>query len=138
VYYVVSAEKNQVSPTNHLNLELVQNQRWVNVDDGTGVSRRLFQARVSRMRGTYTLTARLFARGIAQYVSTNRDVALDTSDPPAEQSGALTGQLLLSYKVNWQSVLFTGYGDDRELTDRDQLAKSGRQIFVTISYALQR
>ena len=90
------------------------------------------------MRGTYTFTARLFARGIAQYVSTNRDVALYTSGTPDEKSGTFSGQLLLSYKLNWQSVLFAGYGDDRELTDRNQLVKSGRQIFVKISYALQR
>jgi hypothetical protein len=125
-------------PTNHLNLQLVQNQRWVNVDDTAGVSRRLFIARVSRARGTYTFTARLFARGIAQYVSTNRDVGLYISETPAEKSGTLSGQLLLAYKLNWQSVLFAGYGDDRELTDRDQLVKSGRQVFVKISYALQR
>jgi len=125
-------------PTNHLNLQLVQNQRWVNVDDDAGVSRRLFIARVSRVRGTYTFTARLFARGIAQYVSTNRDVALYTSDAPAEKSGTFSGQLLLAYKLNWQSVLFAGYGDDRELTERHELVKSGRQVFVKISYALQR
>jgi hypothetical protein len=125
-------------PTNHLNLQLVQNQRWVNVDDVAGVRRRLFIARVSRVRGTYTFTARLFARGIAQYVSTNREVGLYTSGTPAEKSGTLSGQLLLAYKLNWQSVLFAGYGDDRELTDRDQLVKSGRQVFVKISYALQR
>lgn len=127
-----------LDPTNHLNLQLVQNQRWVNVDDAAGVSRRLFIARVSRVRGTYTFTARLFARGIAQYVSTNRAVALYTSGTAVEKSGTFSGQLLLAYKLNWQSVLFAGYGDDRELTDRDQLVKSGRQIFVKISYALQR
>ena len=125
-------------PTNHLNLQLVQNQRWVNVDDAAGVSRRLFIARVSRVRGTYTFTARLFARGIAQYVSTNRDVALYTSGTAVEKSGTFSGQLLLAYKLNWQSVLFAGYGDDRELTGRNELVKSGRQVFVKISYALQR
>ena len=67
-----------LDPTNHLNLTLVQNQRWVNVDDAASVSRRLFIARVSRVRGTYTFTSRLFARGIAQYVSTDRDRAAST------------------------------------------------------------
>ena len=126
-----------LDPTNHLNLTLVQNQRWVNVDDAANVSRRLFIARVSRVRGTYTFTARLFARGIAQYVSTNRDVSLYTFDTTAK-SGTVSGQFLLAYKLNWQSVMFVGYGDDRELTDRDQLVKSGRQVFVKLSYALQR
>ena len=34
--------------------------------------------------------------------------------------------------------MFVGYGDDRELTDRDQFVKSGRQVFVKLSYALQQ
>jgi hypothetical protein len=127
-----------LDPTNHLNLQLAQNQRWVNVEDAASVSRRLFIARVSRLRGTYTFTARLFARGIAQYVSTDRDVSLYTADTPQPKSGTLSGQLLLAYKLNWQSVMFAGYGDDRELTDRDELVKSGRQVFVKLSYALQR
>ena len=50
----------------------------------------------------------------------------------------MSAQALLSYKLNWQSVMFVGYGDDRELTDRDQFVKSGRQVFVKLSYALQR
>ena len=127
-----------LNPTNHLSVVLVQNQRWVKVDDAAQVSRQLFIARVSRLRGTYTFTSRLFARGIAQYVSTNRDVSLFAPGTPAARSGTLSGQLLLSYKLNWQSVMFAGYGDDRDLTDRDELVKTGRQLFVKLSYALQR
>jgi hypothetical protein len=127
-----------LNPTIHFNVVVVQNQRWVNVDDVASVSRRLFIARVSRVRGTYTFTARLFARGIAQYVSTTRDVSLYTASTPDAKSGTLSAQLLLAYKLNWQSVMFIGYGDDRELTDRDAFVKSGRQVFVKLSYALQR
>jgi Domain of unknown function (DUF5916) len=126
-----------VRPNEHLELALVQNQQFLNVDDAAGASRRLFVARVSRLKGTYTFTARLFARGIAQYVSTDRDVSLYTFNTTAK-SGTLSGQFLLSYKLNWQSVMFVGYGDDRELTDRDLLVKSDRQVFVKLSYALQR
>jgi hypothetical protein len=127
-----------LDPTNHLDLQFVQNQRWVNVDDAAGVSRRLFVARVSRVRGTYTFTARLFARGIAQYVSTTRDPSLYIDPTTTAKDGTLTGQLLLAYKLNWQSVMFAGYGDDRDLNDQSQLVKSGRQVFVKISYAFQR
>ena len=65
-----------LNPTNHLNLLLNQDQSWVNVDDAVGASRQLFIARVSRLRGTYTFTSRMFVRGTAQYVSTNRDPSL--------------------------------------------------------------
>jgi hypothetical protein len=130
-------------PTNHLELALVENQQWLSVDDATGQSRRLFVARVSRIKGTYTFTARLFARAIAQYVSTDRDPSLYTFGVGAH-SGDFGGSLLVAYKLNWQSVMFIGYGDDRELTDPAvlnrprQLAPLDRQVFVKVSYALQR
>jgi hypothetical protein len=40
----------------------------------------------------------------------------------------LSAWLLLAYKLNSQSVLFAGYSDDRELTDRGRLVKSGRHV----------
>ncbi len=49
-----------------------------------------------------------------------------------------SGSALFTYKLNWQSVLFVGYGDDRELSDLNRLEKSDRQFFVKISYAFQR
>jgi len=127
----------RLDPTDHLDLALVQNQRWIDVDGGGGHSSRLLTARVSRLRGTYTFTARLFVRGIAQYVSTDRDPALYTSDV-TPRSATLSGQVLLAYKLNWQSVMFVGYGDDRELSDLDRLEKLDRQLFVKLSYAIQR
>jgi len=46
--------------------------------------------------------------------------------------------VLLSYKLNWQSVVFVGYGDTHALTDQEVLAPSDRQFFVKLSYAFQR
>jgi hypothetical protein len=131
-----------VRPTEHLELALIANQQWLSVDDTAGVSRRLFLARVSRVKGTYTFTSKLFARAIAQYVSVDRDPSLYLHPVPA-QSGSFGGSLLLAYKLNWQSVMFVGYGDDRALTDitADQarrLAPLDRQVFVKVSYAFQR
>ena len=54
------------------------------------------------------------------------------------RSGAFSGSALIAYKINWQSVLFVGYGDERELLDRVELEKTSRQFFVKLSYALQR
>jgi hypothetical protein len=102
------------------------------------VSQRLFIARVWRLRGTYTFTARLFARGIVQYVSTTRDPTLYIDPTTIASEGTLSAQALLSYKLNWQSVMFVGYGDDRDLADQNQLVKAGRQLFVKVSYAFQR
>ncbi len=137
-------------PTEHLELALVQNAQWLNVDDAAGVSRRLFNARVSRVKGTYTFTARLFLRTIAQYVSTDRDPSLYI-ESVAARSGDFSASALCAYKVNWQSVMYVGYGDDRELTSSSiapipagvplpgrRLAPLDRQLFVKILYAFQR
>jgi hypothetical protein len=126
-----------LNPTNHLTLALVQNQQWVNVDNAAGAMQRLFIARVSRARGTYTFTSRLFVRGIAQYASTRRDPSLYVAAATAHE-GTLNGQVLLAYKLNWQSVMFVGYGDDRELSDQDRLERLDRQVFIKLSYAIQR
>ena len=126
-----------LNPTGHLELSLLQNERLLNVDDAAGLAGRLFTARVSRVRGTYTFTARSFARVIGQYVSTHRDPGRYLSAVPAT-SGTFSGSALFAYKLNWQSVLFLGYGDDRELSDLNRLEKTDRQFFVKISYAFQR
>ena len=98
---------------------------------------RLFIQRVSRVKGTYTFTARLFVRVIGQYVSTTRDPSLYVSSVDA-RSGTFSGSALFAYKLNWQSVMFVGYGDDRELLDQRHLERLDRQVFVKLSYAFQR
>jgi hypothetical protein len=40
--------------------------------------------------------------------------------------------------LNWQSVMFIGYGDDRMLSTQDRSGKADRQVFVKLSYAIQR
>jgi len=125
-----------INPTRRLSLGLVQNQRWLNVDTAAG-HRRLFLARVSRLRGNYMFTANSFVRIIAQYISTTRDPSLfHVAVRP--RSATFSGSVLLAYKLNWQSVLFVGYGDDRELSPEDKLERSSRQVFVKASYAFQR
>jgi hypothetical protein len=79
-----------------------------------------------------------FVRVIGQYVSTSRDPSLYFSEVDAT-SGTLSASALVAYKINWQSVLFVGYGDDRELApDTDRPHSASRQFFVKLSYAFQR
>ena len=51
--------------------------------------------------------------------STSRPIAIprSTSTSSSRRAGDFSGSALLAYKLNWQSVMFVGYGDDRELTD---------------------
>jgi hypothetical protein len=136
-----------VRPTNHLEIALVANSQWLRVDVAEHQDAKLFTARVSRVKGTYTFTSRLFARAIAQYVTTDRDPSLYTA-VVTPRSASLSGSLLLAYKLNWQSVMYVGYGDNRATVDEpveaNPLARAGRlapldrQFFVKLSYAFQR
>jgi uncharacterized protein DUF5916 len=125
-------------PTDHLELSFNESRRWLSVDSPGAGRGRLFTAGVDRLRATYTFTARAFLRAIGQYVSTRRDPSRYLEDV-ARKDARFGGSVLFAYKLNWQTVLFVGYGDDRELDDAGgQLARVDRQFFVKLSYALQR
>ena len=126
-----------LQPTNHLALDLVQNLRQLHVEDAAGRDGVLFTQQVQRVKATYTFTSRLFVRLIGQYVSTTRDPLLYLSSV-ADRSGDFGGSALLAYKINWQSVMFVGSGDDRELSEVHVLEPLDRQFFVKLSYAFQR
>jgi Domain of unknown function (DUF5916) len=127
-----------IRPTDHLALGLVGARSFVNVDvrDGRG-SRRLFTADIARLKAVYTLTSRAFVRLIGQYVTTRRDPTLYTF-AVTERDGSFSGSALFAYKLNWQSVLFVGYGDNRTLLEDDHYAKANRQFFLKLSYAIQK
>ena len=125
-------------PTFHLALGLVAERSFVDVDvhDGRG-SQRLFTADIARLKAVYTFTARSFFRLIGQYVATRRDPSLYTS-PVASKDGDFTASALFAYKLNWQSVMYLGYGDQRALDANENWARANRQFFLKVSYAFQR
>ena len=85
-----------------------------------------------------TLATRADEAGVRTcVVSTDRDAALFLGPSPAHD-GFFSGSALFAYKINWQSVMFIGYGDDRELSDIRRLDPLDRQFFVKLSYAFQR
>ena len=127
-------------PTDHLELQFNGDWRWLNVAGG-----RLFTAEVARLKATYTFNARCSLRVIGQYVEVARDPSLYGFSVPSK-SGAFDGSALFSYKLNWQTVFFLGYGDSRTLLpaadkapamNRYDLAPASRQFFLKISYAFQ-
>ncbi len=124
-------------PTDHLELELSENRRWLDVEPPAGGKARLFTAQIERLRATYTFTPKSFLRVIAQYVQTRRDPEL-YADEVEERSGGLGASVLVGYKLNWQTVLFLGYGDNRNLTEAGALEREDRQLFAKVSYAFQR
>jgi hypothetical protein len=126
-----------VRPSLHLELRADAERRVLDVTpEGGGDSRRLFTAQFARLKTTYTFSARSFLRLIGQYVSTTRDPSLYAAEVERKE-GDFTGSVLFAYKLNWQTVLFVGYGDTRTLVD-EHLERKDRQAFLKVSYAFQK
>jgi hypothetical protein len=127
-----------VRPDPHLTLDLVSSLRWLDVKPSAGASaERLFTAQVQRLKATGNLNARAFVRLIGQYVTTRRDPTLFLADVP-RRDAAFSGSALFSYRLNWQTALFVGYGDERALDERETLRRTQRSFFFKLSYAFQR
>lgn len=132
-----------VRPTDHLALDLRGELRWLDVPPATGAPEapevRLFTAYFSRLKATYTFSARSFLRLVGQYVGATYDPSLypDPSAVPRKE-GSFSASALLAYKLNWQSVVYLGYGDARTLDETGGLPPENRQLFLKLSYAFQR
>ncbi len=126
-----------VRPSGHVALAGSASRRWLNVDDPAVGSGRLFTAQVERLRVTWTFNARTFVRVIGQYVKTERDSSLYSSAVPLKEAG-LKSSALFAYKLNWQTVLYAGFGDDRPYSETTGgLEAGGQQFFTKVSYAWQ-
>ena len=98
--------------TDHMEMQTDLVREWLDVDEGATVRGRLFTAELARLRATYNFTARSYLRLIGQWTDTERDVGL-YDDVVTPTSSSLTGSLLFAYKINWQTVLFVGFGDEQ-------------------------
>jgi hypothetical protein len=130
-----------IRPSDHLELRIDASRRWLDVDEGDARGR-LLTANVARLRGQYTFNARSYLRLIGQWAETERDPALYLREVPA-RDGGLSGSALFAYKLDWQTVLFLGFNDDRALLvaedgRNESFEPSGRQVFLKVSYAFQR
>ena len=114
-----------VRPHDRLDLQMSTTREWL--DSGGD---RVFTAMIERLRAQYSFSAKSLVRVITQYV--------DNKDGDGDHSGNFLGSVLYSYKLNWQTVLFVGYGDDRVLLPDNTLVKRGRSLFFKIGYAYQR
>lgn len=104
---------------------------------------RLYTANLSNFRMVYQFSRRFFLRTILQYANYDRnpDLYITQVDPKYRH---LFSQVLLSYKINPQTVLFLGYSDDhygyQQLYQNQYLhiplTQSNRTFFLKIGYAL--
>jgi len=121
-----------LAPTTHVEVQLNASRRWLDVSGG-----RLFTATVERVRANYVFSARQLVRLVAQWRDTDRSPSLYRFPVP-RRSGGFDGSLLYSFKLNWQTVLFLGLGDERLELDDGTLEPARRSAFFKISYAIQK
>ena len=126
-----------IKPTDHLELDFNSDRQWLDVTSD-GRHGRLFTAQIERLKATYNFTSRTFLRVIGEYLDVRTDPSLYLAEGVPERSGSFDGSVLFSYKLNWQTVFFLGYGDSRVLDPNGDLLRTDRQFFLKISYAFQR
>lgn len=97
----------------------------------------LFTNQVQRLKATVHLSARASLRMIGQYESTKTNPEL-YSVPTQRRTADFGGSLLFTYRVNWQTAVYAGYGDTRALDPSGRLRPKSRELFIKLSYALQR
>jgi len=125
-------------PWSRLTLDLVAARRWLDVPRPEGEGKgRLFTADVLRAKALLHFSSRAYLRVIGQWVGTTSDPALFPF-PVDPDEGGFEGSVLFTYKINWQTALYAGYGDERALDEGDVLRRTSRQLSAKISYAFQR
>jgi hypothetical protein len=118
----------------HLRLQINHAYQRLDVDEGE-----LFTVGLTELRVTYQFNVRTFLRVISQYQDLARqtDLYSERVEPDLEQ---LFNQLLFSYKLNPQTVLFLGYSDHHEneavRRGAPELLQRDRTLFAKIGYAL--
>ena len=115
----------------HLSAELAHTYEQFDVDDG-----RLYTANLTYLKAVYQFSRRAFVRAIAQLYDEDRDLALYV-DPGglASEESWLASQILLSYKINPQTVFFLGYSDFHYGDRPGDIVQTDRTLFAKIGYA---
>ncbi len=114
----------------HLNLNV--NHTYENL---TLKGDRIYLANLLQARLIYNFNVRCFLRAIVQYSDVKYNPALYSFPVEAREKGLFT-QLLFSYKLNPQTVLFLGYTDSGIGTANIDLTRASRTFFLKIGYAL--
>ncbi len=117
----------------HVNAQVSHTLQRLDVEGGE-----LFEANLSQLRLVYNFNVRSFVRGIFQYLDLQQNQAL--YDPELRpfiepRTETLLTQLLFSYKLNAQTVLFLGYSDNRLGLQDFSLEQTDRTLFFKVGYA---
>lgn len=120
-------------------IDMTINHRYVQLrHPESGIA--IFTANLTQWQGAYNFNARLFFKFILQYRNTIRNPML-YEEVVHRLDESIFAQLLLSYKVNPQSVVFIGYVDNHEgleddFDERDiPLTQVNQTLFFKVGYA---
>ncbi len=115
---------------NHLSFSIEHLYEKLDVDAG-----KLYTANLTNFRMVYQFSNRAFLRTILQYADFryNTDLYITPPDPEFKH---LFSQVLFSYKINPQTVLFLGYSDDYYGYSIIPVTQNNRTFFLKIGYAL--
>lgn len=116
-------------PGRHFTIELDYLRQELKVEGG-----RLFAADLAQANAIYNFNLRTFVRAIIQYTKIDRDPGL-YNFPVEPRTEDLFSQLLFSYKINPQTVLFVGYTDSRFGLEDVSLTQTDRTFFLKLGYA---
>jgi hypothetical protein len=119
----------QIRLGEHLQVTTSYVDEKLRVDGG-----QLFDAQLAQARVVYQFNVRTYVRAILQYQDISRDPGLYTFDVDSRERD-LFGQFLFAYKINPQTVLFTGYTDSRLGQFGIPLTQTDRTFFLKIGYA---
>jgi hypothetical protein len=133
------ADQRRVAPqidwnaTQHLLVRLRYTSDRLSAKDGPTV----FDAKLVDLRLTWQFNVRSFVRLTLQDQDVERNVDLYANRLLTDPStSSLATQLLYSYKLNPQTVLFAGYSDNSLEDDTTrELERTGRTLFFKLSYA---
>lgn len=114
----------------HLQLQLSHTYEQMDVDPG-----RLYTANQSELRLVYQFNKRTFLRTIFQYVDYNYNTSLYVDEQDPRYKNFFT-QVLFSYTINPQTVLFLGYTDNYTGYETVGLPRTNYTFFMKIGYAL--
>jgi hypothetical protein len=97
-------------------------------------SQRLYTANASALTTAYQFNPHVLLRAIVQWVDYEytTDLYSDGREPVYER---LFTQLLFSYKLNPQTVLFVGYSDSSLGGEGYELTRADRTVFLKVGYA---
>ncbi|HPC84312.1 MAG TPA: DUF5916 domain-containing protein [Thermoanaerobaculaceae bacterium] len=96
---------------------------------------RLYRANLTQAKAVYQFSTRAFVRLILQHLDLRRKRGLYLDPPDSSKDRSLYSQLMFSYKLDPQTVLFLGYSDSRGETDRIALMLRSRTLFAKVGYA---